>query len=227
MIPAGGKAKPFAYLRNAPPAYECNHRPSASAPFPFFLPPDVARVHARHKGRQQPHARTHARTCVQRHAAGRAVYPQSIKAGCQHEYQRRGSLAGQQTCPPPRRGYSACTARQGCEYNPPPPSPPPWNRVVAALPALARFTVPRTSYARACFTVIVNTFALEIAGRHRGTYTAGVDFPGLRPATCRVLISNSERRSALRSPLHRGEGSVEEDFGGRRDLRGVGLRGYY
>lgn len=75
---------------------------------------------------------------------------------------------------------------------------PGWNRAVAAQPA-ARFTVARTSYARACFTVIVNTFA-EIAYPTRSRHVPRNVQPGwiFRVFSRRVeqhpraLISNSK-----------------------------------
>lgn len=80
-----------AYLRNAPPAYECDRgalpslshfRPAAPSPIP-----ETRRVCPR-----------------SRHAQPAAVYPQSIKDDRQHEYQQRQQLpvAGHPPTHPPR-----------------------------------------------------------------------------------------------------------------------------
>ena len=78
--------KPLAaYLRNAPPAYECKPMtgalPSLSHPFPSrcSFDPRLAQRHDGERGRA-------------RHAQPRAVYPQSIKDDRQHEYQQRRQL---------------------------------------------------------------------------------------------------------------------------------------
>lgn len=74
-----------AYLRNAPPAYECKPMtgalPSLSHPFPSrcSFDPRLAQRHDGERGRA-------------RHAQPRAVYPQSIKDDRQHEYQQRRQL---------------------------------------------------------------------------------------------------------------------------------------
>jgi len=109
----GGKAKPFTYSRNAPPAYECGRarlpptrsslllssipvssrpfvrrRQRTAAPLVLFLPSPSLPPAA---------LRAYARPPRDTHGSPSAVYPQSIKTACQHEYQkprRRGVQRG-------------------------------------------------------------------------------------------------------------------------------------
>jgi len=109
----GGKAKPFTYSRNAPPAYEWGRArlpPTRSSPLlspipvssrPFVVanvqpPAPLALFHPAPPPSHPPPAalRVYARPPRDTHGyppgSPSAVYPQSIKTACQHEYQKPG-----------------------------------------------------------------------------------------------------------------------------------------
>lgn len=95
----GGKPKPFTYSRSVPPAYECCRGfrlPPCHIDALLFSSPPFSSVDPPALRTPRPSRVFHTRACVSaetRTAIRRqplAVYPQSIKATCQHEYQKPG-----------------------------------------------------------------------------------------------------------------------------------------
>lgn len=101
-----------AYLRNAPPAYECNHDRGALPPLSHFRP-GVPSIPASRRDIQEGEG---VDVSVQTRNQPAAVYPQSIKDDCQREYQQRQLSPWLDTQPPTSGSRHFASTR--CEIYP-------------------------------------------------------------------------------------------------------------